>query len=457
MMRSNLLSGTLYLLFALLVISGCSGPVSTPREVISDEVQTELNNLLEAWYPLIVDSLNGGYWTNLEYDWTISPDQVKMLVTQARGLWTSARAAEIFPENQILREAADHGFNFLTNQMWDTVHGGFHQYVRLPYDTVQYPAHKMIYGNAFALYALSQYAKINPAQHVVDWVKRTFDWMERTAHDPEHGGYFNLITPDSKSFKSPDFYASAVSDAGWGRPSWKDQNSSIHLLEALTTTIQVYKDALVRERLSEMLILVRDTMVRSSGSLHLYFETDWTPISHADSSRSFILENQNLDHISFGHDIETAYLLIDASRMLHGSPDEKTMRVAKQMVDHTLQHGFEPDFIGMFDRGYLFKGTDSIEVINRERIWWAEAEAWHTLVLMSNLYKDETIYETAAQNMWEYISTYQIDQIHGGWYAKGIDLNPESQSARKGHQWKGCYHDGRSLLQVYLYHQGKGL
>ena len=92
------------------------------------EIETALTNELSIWYPRIVDSVHGGYWTNFEYDWTLSKDQEKMLVTQARGLWTASRAAPVFPDNKVYRKAADHGYEFLTNHMWDEKNGGFCQY-----------------------------------------------------------------------------------------------------------------------------------------------------------------------------------------------------------------------------------------------------------------------------------------------------------------------------------------
>jgi mannobiose 2-epimerase len=78
-----------------------------------------LDSLLQTWYPRIIDTVHGGYWTNFEYDWTRSEDQDKMLVTQARGLWAASRAASVFPDREVYRKAADHGYRFLTGHMWD--------------------------------------------------------------------------------------------------------------------------------------------------------------------------------------------------------------------------------------------------------------------------------------------------------------------------------------------------
>ena len=52
-------------------------------------VEDQLNEVIHNWYPRTIDTVNGGFWTNFEYDWTRSESQPKMLVTQARGLWTA--------------------------------------------------------------------------------------------------------------------------------------------------------------------------------------------------------------------------------------------------------------------------------------------------------------------------------------------------------------------------------
>lgn len=414
------------------------------------EVETELEQLMSQWYPRIIDAENGGYWTNFEHDWTKSEDQNKMLVTQARGLWTAARAVSVFPDRPEFREAADAGFKFLTEKMWDTEYGGFYQNYPPPPASKAEPSYKMTYGNAFALFALAEYTKIRPETEAKDWTRKAFQWLETKAHDPELLGYYNLIfdQPLDPNDQTQQNYAAT---RGWGQPDWKDQNSSIHVLEALSTAYQVLPEPLVKERLAEMLHLVRDTMVNDDGYLHLYFTKDWQPISHRDSSREYILENLAVDHQSFGHDIETAYLLIEAAENLNGEVDEKTLQTAKALVDHTLEFGFDQDFYGLFDRGYRFAPDRKMEIVNNHKVWWAQAEAWHTLGLMTHYFPEEKIYENAFQKMWTYIKQEMIDPEHRGWYANGLDTDPESISRRKAHQWKGAYHNGRALFQILKY------
>ena len=185
------------LLAMLLVFGfmGCKPPQSNSSYlgIASSSVDSALHSLLDTWYPRIIDTIHGGYWTNFEYDWSLSQNQDKMLVTQARGLWTASRAAAVFPNNRAFRTAADHGYQFLTGCMWDAEQGGFYQYYYA--DSVQTvdPLFKLTYGNAFAIFALAEYARINNDPAVLEWVKKAFNWLESAAHDPEGKGYFNII------------------------------------------------------------------------------------------------------------------------------------------------------------------------------------------------------------------------------------------------------------------------
>jgi mannobiose 2-epimerase len=163
------------------------------------------------------------------------------------------------------------------------------------------------------------------------------------------------------------------------------------------------------------------------------------------------MENLNIDHQSFGHDIETAYLLIEAAESLRGEVDEKTLSTAKALVDHTLKYGFDEDFYGLFDRGYRFLPDREMEIVNNRKVWWAQAEAWHALGLMTHYFPQEEIYGQAFRKMWDYIKEEMIDPEHGGWYANGLDTDPESVSRRKAQQWKGAYHNGRALFQILKY------
>ena len=226
----------------------------------------------------------------------------------------------------------------------------------------------------------------------------------------------------------------------------KDQNSSIHLLEAFTELYQVWPDPLLRERLHEMLLLIRDTITTPRGYLVLFLTPDWKPVSFADSSEAVILKHRNLDHVSFGHDVETAYLMIEASHILGFTNDTTTQRIAKKMVDHALRNGWDNTVGGFYDEGYYFKNKEGISIIRDTKNWWAQAEGLNALLMMADLYPgDEMKYFSKFETLWKYADAYLIDHENGDWFAGGLDKQPEMKTALKGQIWKAFYHQYRSL------------
>ncbi len=208
---------------------------------------------------------------------------------------------------------------------------------------------------------------------------------------------------------------------------------------------------LLRQRLQEMLLLIRDTMVNPKGYLGLFFMPDWTPISFRDSSEAIILKHRNLDHVSFGHDVETAYLMLEASHLLGIKNDTTTMRVSKSMIDHALKNGWDNKTGGFYDEGYYFKNKSGITIIKDSKNWWAQAEGLNTLLLMSDHFpNDEQQYFQKFQQQWKYVQKYLIDHVHGDWYQGGLDKEPDQKTNLKGHIWKGNYHQLRALVNCVL-------
>jgi cellobiose epimerase len=307
--------------------------------------------LLDKWYPHAVDSIHGGFLTTFTYDFKPAGPQDKFIVTQARHTWTTAKAAKLYPGIAYYLQCSRHGFQFLRDVMWDKTHGGFRSLVtREGMDKSDPVSPKTAYGNAFGIYALAAYYEASGDTAALNLAKRAFLWLEAHSHDPVHKGYFQHLQMDGTPVKRTANVPS-TSDLGY-----KDQNSSIHLLEAFTALYEVWKDSLLRERLQEMLFLIRDKITTPKGYLTLFLTPDWKPVSFRDSTKEVILKHKSLDHVSFGHDVETAYLMLEASHVLGLKYDTKTPVVAKRMVDHALRNGWDSTLGGFYNEGYYFKG-----------------------------------------------------------------------------------------------------
>jgi cellobiose epimerase len=401
-----------------------------------------VNKLLKPWYPQSVDTLYGGFLSSFSYDFKPVGSQDKMIVTQARHVWSNSKAAELFPEVGYYLKSAHHGFKFLRDVLWDKQYGGFYTYTDRQGNVKKGSfAPKEAYGNSFAIYALAAYYEASGDTSALNLAKQGFWWLEKHSHDPVYKGYYQHMERDGTPIIRPADINS-TSELGY-----KDQNSSIHLLEAFTQLYEVWPDIQVRARLNELLLLVRDTITNKNGNLILFFKPNWTPVSFRDSSEAVIKKHHSLDHISYGHNVETAYLMLEASHILGLKNDTTTLRIGKKMVDDALDNGWDMTVGGFYDEGYYFKDKPGVTITEDTKNWWAQAEGLNSLLLMAGKFpNDKHHYFEKFKTQWQYVQTYLIDQEHGDWYQGGIDKQPQYKLALKGQIWKGTYHVLRAFI-----------
>jgi mannobiose 2-epimerase len=413
------------------------------RLKIAAQMQRSMTEeLLKPWYPRSIDTADGGFLSTFSYDFKPVGNQDKMLVTQARHIWSNAKAAQLFPNVKYYPYAAKHGFLFLKNVLWDKQYGGFYTYTDKHGNFKQSNfAPKEAYGNAFALYALAAYYQQSGDTSALNLAKTEFRWMEQHSHDPIYKGYYQHMERNGSPIKRP---AGISPNAELG---YKDQNTSIHLLEAFTALYEVWPDDLLKTRLQEMLSLLTNTIIAPKGYLKLFFQPDWTPVSLRDSSDAAINKYKSIDHVSFGHDVETAYLMLEANHALGSKNNEAVLQLGKKMVDHALDNGWDNKLGGFYDEGYYYKNKPGISILADTKNWWAQAEGLNTLLLMSGYYpNDKHKYYDKFLELWSYVQTYLIDHEHGDWYQGGLDKQPQYKTALKGQIWKGTYHNLRAMI-----------
>ena len=426
------------------------------NKILIEEFQEALiEGILKRWYPLVVDKECGGYFTNVSHDWSLSPEQEKMIVTQARHIWTLSKASSFLGGSKEYESMARHGFIFLKNKMWDRIYGGFFQIRSRDggmSDVYGYRAEKRTYGNAFGTFALAALYGLTHDAEVLNFAINVFRWIEEHAYDSRYKGYFQFLTQDALPFNHSSIYKTNALDGN--EVGFKDQNSSIHLLEAYTELYRVWKNSSLQIQLKLLLELIRDKMVTERGYLQLFFHNDWTPVSYCDSTEEERKANYNLDHISFGHDYETAFLMLEASHALGLEDDVRTLKVAKKMLDHALEHGWDKEVGGFYDAGYYLNADNHCTIIKDTKNWWAQAEGLNALLLFSKIFPDETSYYEYFLRQWNYVKSYLIDTIEGDWYEGGIDKEPQYRTGPKSHLWKCTYHTGRALMNCITMMKG---
>lgn len=413
---------------------------------LQDQLEQLLNdNTLDPWYPRVIDTINGGYYSNFGSDWKKLESQEKFIVTQARHVWTLSNAFEFYENRTKYKEYAQHGYEFLRDHMWDKEYGGFYQQVDStgkPPDT-KFGLEKRAYGHAFAIYGLSAYYKISGNENVLDFAKQAFNWFDEHARDNVHGGYYQYLNRDGS------YIPRSVLEQGYDASDWafvglKDYNSSIHILEAFTELYQIWPDEIVRDRLQEMYEVVSKTMYDERGFLKLYFYPDWTPVKDKDMEPYLGERSVVINHVTFGHDVETAFLLLEAAGVL-GISEEVIMPKAKRFVDHALEKGWDSKKGGFYEMGKYVDGE--MKILDEGKNWWVQAEGLNSLLLMHTHFPDDPMnYYARFEIMFSYINHNLIDHDNKGWYSGGIDLHPELKDEKKAQIWKGNYHTARSLM-----------
>ena len=422
---------------ALLLVSIAFSPSSLARSAadpvtyrkLADEADAQLRkNILDVWFPRCVDEQRGGFHANYSREWKPGDDPVAFIVFESRMTWISATVSQRRPDlrEQYLKYAR-HGLDFLRTKMTDAQDGGmFWEVDREGRPTMS--GQKHAYGISFGIYAAAAAYDATRDPAALKLAMDTFRWFDQHAHDQINGGYYETLTRDGKligidqldSPTPPMFMPNSFPAA------YKSMNSHIHLLESLTELYRVSKDPTVGKRLEEMLAIVRDKIVVEPGCMNLFFRPDWRPVP---------------DYDSFGHDIETAFLMTEAADVLGKPDDPKTWRTARMIVDHALAFGFDDQYGGFYDKGSALETA-----YDRKKTWWVQFEGLNALLTMHERYGRQTPkYWEAFLKTWNFITEKMADHEFGGFYME-VDRDGTVKSHAKASPWKAAYHDGRALL-----------
>jgi cellobiose epimerase len=404
-------------------------------ETLAEELEGALKSILGAWFPRCVDEHHGGFLCDFNYKWKASGPQLKMLEYQARMARLTARVAA-HPGLQAYRDFAALGFKYLRDVMWDREYGGWFRMLSRSGDPLE-AGTKHGHGISYGIGACAAYYELTSDPASLDLAKKAFAWLEKVAHDDEHGGYFALYQRDGTRITSSEQYP--IPNAGRdciGTPfGLKDANTNADMFEAIADLYRVCPDPALRKRLLEMFDIVRDRMIVPPGAVHMYFQPDWTPVP---------------DFNRYGYGLNISNIIARSCRALAPETDSKTAQVIKSVVDTLLTYGWDRSKGGFFYGGSTFGRThvEDITVLVDGKFWWLQAEAMRALLGMALLYPDDEMeYLERFKELWGYIKEYMIDWDRGGWLWAGLDSSPRRRKQPKATPWKEPSHEVHSLLE----------
>lgn len=371
-------------------------------------LDAQARGLVAFWKTFGPDARHGGFHGTLGRDGKPKAPTDKGVIQQARHLWTfSLWYARREPTPEI-RAVADHAYRFLIAQLRDPEDGEF--FWKVSEQGAVSDRKKLLYAQSFAIFALAQYARSFNSAEALAHALACFRSIDRRAHDQTERGYDQSHEP------------------AWFSPgTQKETNTHIHLLEAFTELYRATGDALVRARLAELVELVSRRIVQPQGYAHKEFRRDFTPLGPA--------------LVSYGHDLETSWLLLEALDALGKSRDRVLVEIAIRLGEHSAAAGFDARLGGYFEEGPL-----GAVATKREKLWWVQAEA---LAGLYRLYELTAAPEqlTRLEQTLSFIETHQHDREFGEWYWGVLqDGSLGSRGDGKGEEWKASYHGVRALV-----------
>jgi len=374
------------------------------------------------------------YWLETGVDWkrggyVLCDDAVtgrctppeKQLVTQARMIWGFAHAHRhgLGSDSRDYLAAAAHGVRFLRDHLRDSEHGGYFWSVDL--DSKVRDARKRVYGQAFVIYALVEYHRAAKDPVALADALRLFQVLQQRTYDAGRGGWLEHFERNWTPMRPRD-PESIVEIAGM-----KSANTHLHLMEALTELFLETKDPTVKAALAEALdrnqrYFYPPDAARSAFHCH----PDWTVVTEVSSAG-----------LSYGHNVEFAWLMIQAERALGRDPSWPHFH---NLLRHTLDHGTDAVRGGIYNRGVGNKPAS-----DTRKVWWVQAEMFPALTFGLQHQPDNARYADALGKLILWCQSRQTDPKSGIWLDT-VSATGVPEATGLAHNWKANYHDVRGLM-----------
>jgi cellobiose epimerase len=379
-------------------------------------MQDELEAILAFWMEHTIDILNGGFIGQINHANGIIAQAPKGSVLNARILW-SFSAAYNLTGNDIYLSFAKRAFNYICTYFIDKQKHGVYWSVDFkgnPLDTK-----KQIYAQAFTIYAFSEYYKATKDSNAIIEAIDLYDVINKYSYDTIHGGYTEAFTKDWEVISDL-----RLSDKDANEK--KSMNTHLHVLEAFSVLYQIWPYEPVKKKITELIENFSQHIINPVNyHQHLFFNESWQPKSTA---------------ISYGHDIETAWLLQEAAEIIEDENLVKQTKTIAVKISDAVKKGMDND------GGLWYEYEPATNHLIKEKHMWPQAEA---MVGYFNAYQntmDKTYLDSSVAS-WQFVQQHIHDKENGEWFW-GVKENYEPMQEDKVGIWKCPYHNSRACIEI---------
>lgn len=372
------------------------------------------NKILPFWEKLM-DKENGGFYGYMDFDLKVDEKAVKGCILNSRILWFFSNAAMTLADDSLLAYA-DHAYRFMTEHCFDKENGGI--FWSLNYDGTPADTTKHTYNQAFAVYALASYYAATGKKEALQHAYELMDVIESRCTDEI--GYLEAFDKYFVPVENDKLSENGVI-------AEKTMNTLLHVFEAYTEVYRVSRYELAAKRLRFMMNVIAEKIYNPAlRRQEVFFDREMNSI---------------LDLHSYGHDIETAWLV---DRGLEVLKDPELTAKLSPITQALTARIYERAYVNHSLLNECERGVD-----NTSRIWWVQAEA--VIGFLNGFQKtpEHKEYLAASEDIFGYIMDKLVDCREGSEWFWELDENGEPASRKPiVEPWKCPYHNGRMCMEL---------
>lgn len=378
-------------------------------------MQQELQAILEFWMQHTVDEKHSGFVGQIDFLNRTIETAPKGAVLNARILWSFAAAYNVTGNTQYLEYAA-RAYQYICDYFIDKQYGGVYwtvDYTGKPLDTK-----KQVYAIAFTVYAFSEYYKAVKAPAIIQQAINLYDTIVKYSYDAVNGGYIEAFCRDWTPITDLRLSEKDANEK-------KTMNTHLHVLEAFTNLHTVWPYQQLKQKTAELINNFLQHIINpKTNTQHLFMDENWQPKSNM---------------VSYGHDIEAAWLLQEAAEQINDAVLLKKVKATAIAMAAAAAKGLDAD------GGMWYENADP-EGLIKEKHMWPQAEA---MVGFFNAWQNtgDKLYLQQSEKSWQFVKNYLHDKKNGEWFW-GVNEDYAPMQKDKVGLWKCPYHNTRACIEI---------
>ena len=308
--------------------------------MLTEEIRNHLENKILPFWKNLKDDAFGGYYGWMDEDLRLNRKADKGCILNSRILWFFSSTAALLNDKE-LTAYADHAYDFLA-RFEDSENSGV--YWSVTYDGKPADTTKHTYCQAFAIYGLAAYCRLTGKKEALEKAKSLVRVIEEKCRDK--GGYLEALKADFSPESNEKLSENGVMAS-------RTMNTLLHVIEAYAELYRVWPDESLKMAATAALKQCLNTVYNPlKHRLEVFFDRDFHPL---------------LDMQSYGHDIESSWLIWDAAETFLSEEEREPW---KAMCLDLLCSATDRAFT---DHGLHYEIVAG--EVNKTRAWWPQAEA----------------------------------------------------------------------------------